>query len=140
MSTVAREEPTKLRRVQTTMLRLKIRTHATTKIIDVDPSTHIGSFLVSFLRHLEYPLQDYAGSPLPYRLRLSGGPILPYNMSFASLQVAPGSTLVLDANDADAITIPAIESSRVGSASSKSRWTRRSFILTGIYTAVSGAG
>src|SRR5712691_5040532 len=89
------------------MLQLKIQTHSSLNTIEVDPQISVGAFLLSFVKRMGYPPMDARGAPLDYRLRLAppAEHVLPSRLSFAELQIPPGSVLVLNVPESQRPTL-----------------------------------
>ena len=134
-----------MQNVQTT-LRFKVRTRLSTRLVKIHPSLSVEAFLKSFTGEIGFPSTDLMGRPLHYRLRLlSNGMVLPYEKRFEQLEVAYDSVLILDAAELDTQTVLI---SSPNSAFPRSIYSnrrkraikRRSFLMLGIFTAVSGCG
>lgn len=75
--------------------------------VTVDGNASIGSCISSLVDYLGFPKRDSLGRVLTYSLRpLSGGHPLPNTLRFADAQLLPETCLVLEVDDANAVTQP----------------------------------
>src|SRR5450755_46835 len=75
--------------------------------VTVDGTTLIGNCISSLVDHLGFPKRDGLGRVLTYSLRpLSGGFPLSNTLRFVDVQLLPGTRLMLEVDEANAMTQP----------------------------------
>ena len=112
--------------------------------VNVDETAFVGTCVASLVERLEYPTV-MAGRPVAYQLRVaSNGKTLPNTLRFAETRIASGTHLVLETDDASAVTVPVaahgVPLILPGLSLGKSRWSRRTLLAAGASIAVLGLG